>query len=426
MKQSKEIKKARKEISKLRKENKNYKAIKKEKFSKVFKIMFVGILVTFSVISLGVLIESLVKNKSKYMITQGKIESTTVMDTYVIREETIIPTSLDKTISALISEGSRVAKDQTIAYYKDEEHKNNEEKLENLDKEIYNSISKLPQVYSGDIKNIDLKIENILNYTKNINSYLKLEEKRKEVEDLLLEKVNIQASLSPEGANIVNLLKERENLINDMNNLGSNIKASKSGIVSYKLDGLEEVLNPSNIKDYNYIKEHVKKNSEVENFGIKIIDNFTAHLYFTADKKEIPSNIDIGRRYVIRLLDQNNDEVIGKVVKIDANENTSEIVLEINNGIEKLLDRRKFNCEFVWWEYSGMKVPITALVKKNNINYIKVIEYGEYIEIPVKIVKQNSKNAIIENYTKNELEELKIEYNGNVKTYDEVIINKNK
>lgn len=426
MKQSKEVKKARREISKLRKENKNYQAIRKEKLVKVAKIIFIGLLIIFSVISLGILVEGLIKNKSKYMITQGKIESTTVMDTYVIRDETIIPTDPNKTISAIISEGNRVAKDQTIAYYKDEEYKSNEERLENLDKTIYDAVSKLPEIYSGDIKNIDIKIENILNYTKNINSYIKLEEKRKEVEDLLLEKVNIQASLSPDGANIINLLDERKKLTNDINNLGSNIKAMKSGIVSYKLDGLEEKLNIDNIKSYQYIKDEVKKSSEVENFGIKIVDNFSAYLYFSAEKKEIPNNIAVGKNYVIRLLDQNNDEIIGKVVKIDANENTSQIVLEINNGIEKLLERRKFNCEFVWWEYSGMKVPITALKKINNIFYVSVIEYGEYIDIPVKIIKQNTKNAIIENYTKTELEDMKIEFNGLVKMYDEVIINKNK
>ena len=424
MKKKKQIKKARKQIQKIKKENKQYKEIKKIKILKVLKIIGIGIVISFILLMSLIVLDTIIKNKSKYMITQGKIESTSVMDTYLLREEEVIKTEKGKPVSAVIPNGTRVGKNQTIAYYKDTEYKKNEERLNDIDNKIYEAVKKLPPEYSGDIKHIENKIENVLEESKKTNSYFKLSQKNNEIEELLLEKANIQAKLSEDGSEILRLLEERKNIKLDINNIQSNIKSNKSGIIAYKLDGLEEDMKIPNIKNYEYIKEKVNKVSNATNYGIKIVNNFKAFLYFEANKKDIPSNIEVGRRYIIRLLDHDNDEIVGKVIKIESDENNSKIIMEINNGIENLLDRRKYNFEFVWWEYEGMKIPKASLKKINNVNYVQVMEYGEYISIPVKVLKENRNFAIIENYTQNELEELKLERNGLVKMYDEIVINK--
>lgn len=58
----------------------------------------------------------------------------------------------------------------------------------------------------------------------------------------------------------------------------------------------------------------------------------------------------------------------------------------------------------------------------DNVYYVKAIRYGQYLNIPVKITKQNEKYCIINHYTKSELQKLGLNSNSVVKIYDRLII----
>lgn len=53
---------------------------------------------------------------------------------------------------------------------------------------------------------------------------------------------------------------------------------------------------------------------------------------------------------------------------------------------------------------------------------MKVIKYGQYVDIPVKIIKNNENYCVIANYTKSELKELGLSCKNTLKVYDRLII----
>lgn len=103
-----------------------------------------------------------------------------------------------------------------------------------------------------------------------------------------------------------------------------------------------------------------------------------------------------------------------------------EIVFKITNGIENLVGLREIEIEIVWWENIGMIVNNNSLIKDENLDvyYIKIIKYGNYYKIPVKIVRKNEQYAIIENYSSSEIKELNLERKFQVKLYDQILIKK--
>ena len=52
--------------------------------------------------------------------------------------------------------------------------------------------------------------------------------------------------MSPQGSYLNQLIEERKNYESELNSGAEYVKAPMSGIVSYKVDGLEDVLTPEN------------------------------------------------------------------------------------------------------------------------------------------------------------------------------------
>ena len=59
-------------------------------------------------------------------------------------------------------------------------------------------------------------------------------------------------------------------------------------------------------------------------------------------------------------------------------------------------------------------------------NYIYAVKYSEIVKVPAKIVRQNDKFSIIDNYTKEELEEMQLETIYKIKLHDRIILKANK
>ena len=74
-----------------------------------------------------------------------------------------------------------------------------------------------------------------------------------------------------------------------------------------------------------------------------------------------------------------------------------------------------------------MSVLNSAINKtENNINYVRVISGGEYIDVPVKVIITSDTVSIVENYTKDELNNLDFNVNAlknNISLYDILMVN---
>ena len=229
---------------------------------------------------------------------------------------------------------------------------------------------------------------------------------------------------------IKQLNNQRVKLEKELNEGTETIKAPKSGILSYKVDGLEETLTPENFSSLNkqYLENLNLKTGKLiatsDECG-KIIDNFQVYIATISSSKQ-SKEAKVGDKVKIRL--SNNNEIEAEIVYISQeNEEETLLILKINKEISELSNYRKISLDLIWWSYTGLKVPNESIVEENNLQYVVRNRAGYLSKILVKVKKQNERYSIISNYTSEELKELGYSSTeiSNMKTinmYDEVLV----
>ena len=82
---------------------------------------------------------------------------------------------------------------------------------------------------------IDEKVENI----NKITDVSKLTEYKKEIDTLIAKKAKTAGESSPKGSYLRQLIEERKKYESELNSGAEYVKAPISGVVSYRVDGLE-------------------------------------------------------------------------------------------------------------------------------------------------------------------------------------------
>lgn len=286
---------------------------------------------------------------------------------YVIRQETVIQGDNYKNGMVQIkAEGERVAKGNPVFRY----YSNNEEtlikKIEDLDIKIQDAMLSETDLFSNDMKLLENQIQEKLMQIENLNDVQKIVEYKRDMNTKITKKAKIAGDLSPSGSYIRKLIEERSGYEKTLNSGSEYIKAPVSGIVSYRVDGLENVLtkdsfstlNKKLLKDLNLkTGEIISSNSE----SGKIIDNFEAYIATSLSSEKV-KEVQVGNSVKIRL--SNAEEINAKIEYVIDESDSKLIVFKITNGLELLANYRKITFDIIWWDYSGLKVPNTALLKE--------------------------------------------------------------
>lgn len=105
--------------------------------------------------------------------------------------------------------------------------------------------------YSADIQLLDKQLEVILGKSLSSNNIKELSEYKNDISEILIKKAKIAGELSPAGSYISGLIERRRKYEEELNNGQEYIKADMSGVISYRVDGLEEDLSPENFSKFN-------------------------------------------------------------------------------------------------------------------------------------------------------------------------------
>lgn len=370
-----------------------------------------------------------------FTVEEGTVSSEESAVGYVIRDEMVIKGENYKNgMIQIASEGQRVAKGENVFRYYSKNENDLTEKIQKLDEEIQQALANETDLYSPDIKQIEKEIDEKTEQLSNLRDTQKIEEYKKDISKLITKKAEMVGDLSSSGSYIKKLIKERSEYENKLNSGAEYITTPESGIISYKVDGLEEVLNPNDFS--NITKEKLedlnlktgKIISSSEEAG-KIINNFECYIAtIITDKKK--GKIEIGNTVKIRL--SSGKELDAEIVYISQEENEDEvlIIFELDQLPEDLIDYRKISFDIIWWSYSGLKVPNQAIVEKDDKNYVVRNRAGYLSKLLVKVLKQNDKYSIVTTYSTEELKELGLsnsEINSykKITIYDEILLNPN-
>jgi len=377
-----------------------------------------------------------------FLIEKGELRQEETATGYVIRDEVLVKGENYKNgIVQIKGEGERVAKNEAVFRYYSNGESKLVEQISELDEKINEVMNGEKQVLPNDMKVLEKQIEDNLEKVYELNNLQKVEEYKKEMNDAITKKAKIAGELSPAGSKLKKLIEERSALENELNSGTEYLSSPMSGIVSYKVDGLEEVFTT---KDFSYISKKFLEDVKLRNNAViansnesgKVVNNYKCYVAFISNSEEA-KNAKQGDNIKLRL--PNNVEVKAEIVyKVQEGQEEYIYVVEIEKGIEELLKYRKITMDVIWWSEAGLKVPNTAIAyeeknladgTKQEVGYIYRKRIGYKDKIYVKILKKNEKYAIVDNYDLAELKQLEytkeeISSRKVISLYDEVSIQK--
>lgn len=369
-----------------------------------------------------------------YVLTKGEIIEEDETVGYIIRNETIIKDDTNSNgIYAIATEGQKVAKDEIIfRYYKDSE-KEITDNIKQIDYQIQEELEKDKTTpSSADIKVIENQIEEKLVSLNSLSNYQEMKEYKDNIDNLIAKKIKYIGEIT-DNKEIKQLVKERNEYEKQLTNGVLYKKSTTSGIVSYRVDGLEEKLRADNLAEITdtFLENLDLKTGQIistsNEYG-KIIDNFKYYIAVIINT-ELSNKAKVGDNVTLKI--SGAEEENAKVVQINEGSGKRTIIFEINRMSSTVINHRKLSVDVIWWKKTGFKVPNQAIYTENindkDINYVLINKSGIENKCYVKVEKQNETFSIISSYETKELQELGIDENDiknykKISNYDEIIL----
>ena len=401
-----------------------------EKRPSKIKIVFTIIFMIFLIVLVTRSTQLLQKPINVAVLENGSLSYEEMAEGYIIREEKVLKGKQYKNgMVQIVSDNQKASKDEPIFRYYSNGEEEIMKQISKLDEQINTALENTKsKLFSSDIASLEEQIENILEEMYDINEIQKIQENKKKVDEYIYKKTQITGTLS-EDEFIKDLTNQRDVLKAELENNSEIIVAPNAGMISYRVDGLEEILKTEN---FDYLSTKFLEDLDLKMGAVvplsneqgKVINNFKCYIATPIDTEK-SMEAKIGDIVTIRL--SNLVEIDAKVAYIKEEENQRIIVFEISENVENLIEYRKISFDIIWWKYSGLKISNTAIIEENEKTYVKRNRVGENEKILVKVLRQNDTYSVIRNYDEEELKELgytekQIEKMPKIKLYDEIIL----
>ena len=335
-------------------------------------------------------------------------------------------------IVQLKTEGKKVANGEAIYRYSLENEQELNDKISDLDVKIQEALQKENALFSSDIKLLETQIEEKLENVYESSDVLEIEHYKKDINNAMNKKAKIASTLTSNGSFVQQLINQRSELENQLNSNSKYINSDRSGIISYKIDGLEEKLT---VGDFSYLNKDFLNSLNLKtgqiiasnNTKVKIIDNFECYITCMSKSDEAKS-AEVGNNVKLRL--PSSEEISAQIVyKSEQGNDGVLLVFEIKEAVESLINYRRIAFDIIWWSDSGIKIPNKAIKYDGNLAYVIRNRAGYEEKIYIKILRQNENYSIVDNYSTQELQEAGKDISAtdskkSISLFDEVIMKK--
>ena len=404
----------------------------KKKKNKIFVYIALGLIIIYVFYAIYLLIK---QPTDTFTVENGTLYLEESAQGYVIRNEALVKGENYKNgMEQIALEGEKVAKGESVFRYYSNNEENLKEEIARLDAKIQEALAnENTSIYSSDLKILEGQIDEKIQNLSGLTDANAIAESKKEISDLVTKKARMAGELSPSGSHIKQLISERSEYEKQLNSGSEYVTAPISGVVSYRVDGLEETLGGVELEalseDYlNNLNLKTGKMVATSEEGGKVIDNFSCYIVTVLNSNKA-KEAKVGDDVKVALSRDKELKAEIKYIKPQDSGNNL-IVLEVNEFAEELINYRKLSFDLIWWSYSGLKVPNQAIQEKDGLKYVVRSRAGYLDKILVKVLRQNDDYSIVTTYTTDELKELgytaeEISSYKKITLYDEIILNPN-
>ncbi|MGI6778058.1 MAG: HlyD family efflux transporter periplasmic adaptor subunit [Acetivibrionales bacterium] len=373
------------------------------------------------------------KTVNTEILRMGTIEDSINTEGCIIRNERVLKSPFEGKYIPEVEEGGKVPANFRIASILKKSSMELLEQKNDIDLKIIkqlNSHNEAQALFSEDVTKIDKEIGNrvqeMINLANN-NEISDTVQIKNDLDELIKKKAAVLGGLNTKDVYINTLKKEKERIDRLIESSTKDVYTEKPGIVSYIIDGYEEVLNSSAIEELtpeflNQIKTGVVgkgqegNDTQIEKAFAKVIEGNVYYISVLLDEHHA-EKFKQGEEISVRLNDIGK-EAFGEIVHISGNFDGNYILtMEFDRYISETTAFRKINIDLIKSSYEGLKVPLKSLVDINTKEMkakIVMVEanYAKYEDIVLKGI--SGEYAIISSE------------NGNVSLYDTYIVNPGK
>jgi len=237
---------------------------------------------------------------------------------------------------------------------------------------------------------------------------------------------------------IDSLINKREELINDNNKSKVVEYSKKAGIISFSIDGLEEIYGVSKIEELepNDFKIIEQQKSEIKNNDLvklgdsvcKIINGYKWYVMVKVDINEF-SELKENENLYIRINDDSR-KIKSKIHKINKSKEEMLIIFELDDYCHEFYNERYIDVKIIKDTYKGLMIPNDTIFEKDGLKGVHIKGISGIVKFrPIKIIGANDEYTIVSE-GQNKL--IEVETNGNaqkmytIQLFDEVYLNGHK
>ncbi len=296
------------------------------------------------------------------LIKKGELINYEEVVGYIIRDEELLDLSnYEGIVKSEVQDATRISKGSAILKYVSKSEEQIMEKINKLNEKIEVAKENQQTIFSNDVKIIDSEIENnIYSQIKNNTSLDIIKENKKYLNEKIYKKAKIVGELSPAGSELKNLINERAEYEKQLNDAEKSLIAPAAGLVSYRIDGFENILTYDSISlltsdKLAELKLSLDQTIPVDTKNIKIIDNFKCYIAVPMHSEDA-ANAMLNDTVYLRFSNSDDSLIPAQVEYISNEEDCTLIVFKINSNVEELTKFRKISMDVVWWRSTGLKV----------------------------------------------------------------------
>lgn len=342
-------------------------AEQKKKVVQNIALVILSVLIIIIIYFIVSIVRLFQKPVDTVMVKKGELINYEEVTGYIIRNEEIVDTSeYDGTVKSEMEDATRVSKGSAIMTFVSKSEQQIIDKIAKLDEKIDQAIESKQTIFTNDVKMLEAEIEtNIYTNIKENHDLNSIKEYKKYLNEKIEKKAKIVGELSPAGSELKTLMNERTAYEKELNDSEKLLLAPKAGLVSYRVDNLENVLTSKSIseittKDLSNIKVALNQVIPVNLNHVKIIDNFECYIAVPMKSEEAYS-AKLNDTIFLRFQNTGDSLIPATVEYISKEDDCILLVFKLKTNIEELTKYRKIGLDVVWWSSTGLKVSKNTL-----------------------------------------------------------------
>lgn len=318
----------------------------------VFMIIFIYIVI--------VLVNFALRERVNYTIAEtGVLSHSALYDGLVLRDETIYEATDSGHIKYFLPEGARVRNNNPVFGIISDPSM-----VAILDEDIFKatqSLSTDDPMFDESYDYLKSRVRNhVINHYHQPYSYTYVSKKQIENDIAEIRNTVILQSDSSSEVHLSSLQNQYDDSITMVN-------SNSSGLVSYKIDGMENVgIDDFNLSDLNAEIEiqdtSTKTMTEKGQPVFKVVNNYLWYIVAEIDD-ECEKQIE-GKSYIsVNFVDKGIEHDV-KVYDMYDKDDKTYLILEIDRMINEFLTDRHVDFRITYENYAGIKIPETAVTEK--------------------------------------------------------------